>query len=70
MGKKNQIKISQEKRLESIEKELYEAMNILDNINKRINDALKTELQTKEDLTNLQNSSEQSESTSSSLQEN
>ncbi len=48
MVKKNQIKISREETLERIEKELSEAMNILDDINKRINEALKTESAEKE----------------------
>ncbi|MCX8065026.1 MAG: hypothetical protein N3G21_07625 [Candidatus Hydrogenedentes bacterium] len=55
MGKSNQIKINQEKRLENIEKELYEAMNILDDINKKISEALKTEPQTQNDLTDQSN---------------
>ncbi len=56
MRKKNSIKITREKTLETIEKELHEAMNILDDINMRINEALKTEHSPKENSTDSQNS--------------
>jgi len=65
MSKKNTVKITREKTLETIEKELYDAMNILDEITKRINEALKKESDVKDNLTNSQNLEQQTDSQTS-----